>query len=163
MRRKLVVLASTALAAAAALSGAGLANASAQSATATATESFQILQTSATSHEFSLIATGEFTAVGTFDSSTGTSGTITLPGGTLQLTGVAGSPSQFFNTKTCLLVFYQDGTYTLSDGTGAYADVTGSGTSKVKILGITTNSGGVCTHTFTSFQEVITGRGPITK
>jgi hypothetical protein len=162
MRRRLVALASTALAVAA-LSGVGLANASVQPATATATEHFQILQTSATSHEFTLIATGEFTAVGTFESSTGTSGTVTLPGGTLKITGVTGSPSQFFNTKTCLLVFYQDGSYTLSDGTGAYADVTGSGTSKVKVLGITTTSGGVCTHTFTAFQEVITGSGPITK
>jgi hypothetical protein len=70
--------------------------------------------------------------------------------------------SQSINQKTCLLTGTSSGDYNVT-GTGQYAKLSGKGTLKGAVTAILTRSGGKCKNgSFTTFQEIIHGSGPVT-
>jgi hypothetical protein len=144
------------------LGGASVAGASARTAVS-GTEHFQLMTTSATSKTSSIIATGVFTAGGTDTRTSSSTATETFPAGTFVITHSKGTGTQSFNPKTCLLTVNLKGTYKLGSGTGAYANISGSGTYQLSILAVAAKSGGTCSRTLppTSFQQVIRASGPI--
>jgi hypothetical protein len=144
------------------LGGASLAAASARTAVS-GTEHFQLMTTSATSKTSSVIATGVFTAGGTDTRTTNSTDTVTFPTGTFVITHSKGTGTQSFNPKTCLLKANLTGTYTLGSGTGAYANLSGSGTYQLSILAVAAKSGGTCSKTLPppTFQQVIDTSGPV--
>jgi hypothetical protein len=108
----------------------------------TGTEHFQIMSTSTTSPTSDVIAWGVFTAPGVDNpissNSSGTKGvdSFAFPGGKFKVTHTAKSQTQSFNAKTCLFQFTQKGVYALSDGTGKYKGIHGSGTFVVRVIGL---------------------------
>jgi hypothetical protein len=126
-RRKLVTGAAAAAAAATvAVTGISAASAHARPAVS-GTEHVQIMTTSATAKTSSVIASGVFTAGGTQTSTSNTTATDTFPNGTFKITHSKGTGTRHFDPKTCLLQMNLKGTYKLGSGTGAYANLSGSG------------------------------------
>jgi hypothetical protein len=127
------------------------------------TEHFQLMTTSATSKTSGIIAYGVFTKGGTDTRTTSSTDTVTFSNGTFVITHSKGTGTQSFNPKTCLLKVNLMGTYSLGSGTGAYANISGSGTYALSILAIGAKSGGTCSKTLppTSFQQVIRASGPV--
>ena len=157
-----------ALAIAGVLAATGLTAASAsQAASNSGFEHFQILNTSgAPSVPASIIARGLFTAGGTVTNTTGGSptGTVTFPDGTFAITHSRGTGTPRFNPKTCLGVLVLNGTYTLGQGTGAYAGISGHGIYRLNILFVAArNSAGKCSGTLppAAFQQIIKAQGPV--
>jgi hypothetical protein len=146
----------------AALAGASLAAASARPAVS-GTEHLQLMIASATSKTSSLIGTGVFTAGGTATTTSNSTATAKFPNGTFVITHSKGTGTQSFNPKTCLLKANLTGTYTLGSGTGAYANLSGSGTYQLSILAVAAKSGGTCSKTLPppTFQQVIDTSGPV--
>ena len=161
--RKIITSAAVAAAAAAVLGGTGIAVAGTHSA-ATGTENFQLMSTSATSSNSSIIASGVFTAPGTDHEGAHNTATFTFPNGTVTLKHSRGTGTQSFDPKTCLLTLNQHGTYNLTGGTGSYAGITGSGKYQLSILSIGASSGGKCSKTKppVAFHQVINASGPVT-
>lgn len=162
MRKTTVTLASAA-AASVIISGAGVAAASPRPA-ASGTEVFHLMTTSATARQLSLIATGVFTAGGV-DISGSTTDTVKFANGTFKINHPGkGTGTHSLNPKTCLFTSNATGKYTVSDGTGAYAGISGSGTAKISFLGIAArNSAGKCSTSLkpVSAQETIIGTGHV--
>jgi hypothetical protein len=104
------------------------------------TEHFQTMNTttSATSTTNPLIAWGVFTAGGTDHEHAGNTDTFVFPGGSVTVRHVPakGTTHQSFNPKTCLFVFSEKGAFQLSDGTGTYRGISGSGTYALSGVGI---------------------------
>ena len=162
-RRKLVTGAAAAAAAATvAVTGISAASAHARPAVS-GTEHVQIMTTSETAKTSSVIAYGVFTAGGTDTRTTNSTDTVTFPNGTFKITHSKGTGTQHFNPTTCLLQINLKGTYTLGSGTGAYANLSGSGNYQLSILAIGAKSGGKCSTTLppSSFQQVIKASGPV--
>jgi hypothetical protein len=161
--RKTITSAAIAAAAAAVIGGTGIAVAGTHSATS-GTENFQLMTTSATSPNGSIIASGVFTAPGVDHEGKHNTATFTFPSGTVSLKHSAGKGTQSFNPKTCLLTVNEHGTYTLTGGTGSYAGITGSGKYQLSILGIAArNSKGKCSMSKPplAFHQVINASGPV--
>jgi hypothetical protein len=158
---KMITSALAAAAAAVAVSGAGLAVASTHAAVS-GTEHFQLMTTSATSSESSLIARGVFTAPGV-DHSGNKVDTVDFPGGSFKITHSNGTGTQHFDPKTCLLTVARHGTYKLLGGTGKYAGISGSGKYQFSLLAIGARSGGKCTQAKppVAFHQVINASGPV--
>jgi hypothetical protein len=120
-----VILAGAALAVAAAIASAGGAAATA----ATNTETFSAISTNPGSGVVNVIATGDFTAGG--EAMTPGKGKETFPFANGKFTLVVakgkGSKHQSLNLATCLYTKTGSGFYTLTDGTGAYKGISGSG------------------------------------
>jgi archaellin len=161
--RKIITSAVVAAAAAAVIGGTGIAVASTHS--TTGTESFQMMSTSATSSNASIIASGVFTAPGVdHESNKGNAATFVFPSGTVSLKHSAGTGKQSFDPKTCLLTIDEHGTYTLTGGTGSYAGITGNGRYQLNILAIGARTGSKCSKSKPPvvFHQVINATGPVT-
>ena len=160
--RKTLAAAIGAVSVTAVLGGASLATASPRTAVS-GTEHFQLMTTSATSKTSSLIASGVFTAGGTNTNTSNSTATAKFANGTFVITHSKGTGTQSFNPKTCLLKANLTGTYSLGSGTGAYANLSGSGTYQLSILAIFAKSGGTCSKTLPppTFQQVIRASGPV--
>jgi hypothetical protein len=143
-------LAATAGAAAiaAALGGAGLASASTTAAApgASGAEHFYLMTTQPSASKYTIVASGVFTAGGV-DISGQKTDTAKVTGGTFKIDhgGKFRIIKQQVNPKTCLARFEASASFKLSDGTGAYKDLTGSGTAVISELAIAhRNSKGAC-------------------
>jgi hypothetical protein len=161
--RKMLTSAIIAAATAAVAGGAGLAAASTHSG-ASGTEHFQLMTTSATSSNLSLIASGVFTAPAVDHEHRATNtATFVFSNGTINLKHSKGTGTQNFNPKTCLLTVNEHGTYNLTSGTGAYTGITGSGKYQLSILAIGAKSGGKCVQNKppVAFHQVINASGPV--
>ena len=161
--RKILASAVTVAAAAAVIGGAGLATASTH-AGVSGTEHFQLMTTSSTSSNLSLIASGLFTAPAVDHEHQATNtATFVFSNGTINLKHSKGTGTQNFNTKTCLLTINEHGTYNLTSGTGAYTGITGSGKYQLSILAIGATSGGKCVQNKppVAFHQVINASGPV--
>jgi hypothetical protein len=122
---------------------------------ASGTENFQFMTTSATSNPYSVIASGVFTAAGVDHTSGSKPGTVVFPTGTFKVEQ-SGSTAIGVSPTTCLESGSGSGTITLSDGTGAYKEISGKGSLHLTILGIAAKSGGKCSTTKqVAWQEVI--------
>jgi len=163
--RKIITSAAIAAAAAAVIGGTGIAAAGTHSAT-TGTENFQLMTTSATGSNASIIASGVFTAPGVdHENQQANTAKFVFSNGTISLKHSKGTGQQSFNPKTCLLTINQHGTYALTGGTGSYAGITGSGKYQLSILAIgARNSAGKCSQTKApvAFHQVINASGPVT-
>jgi hypothetical protein len=167
-RNKLLATASVAAAADAVLVS-GLTAATASPATASVspaalrTEHLQIMSTSETSSNFSLIATGAFSAGGV-DVSGGTTDTAKFAGGTFKIRHRTTGHRQSFSPKSCLSTVNQHGTYKLAGGTGKYAGISGSGKFTLRILIVAARTrAGKCTMKKkpVASQLIITAAGPV--
>lgn len=154
----------TAIAAAGAIALTGLTAASASPAagpSGSGIEHFQLVTTSFSGNNESIIATGMFTAGGV-DHSGNRVDTVVFPNGAFKITHSKGKGPQHFNPKTCLAVISQHGTYSLSDGTGKYAHLSGHGTYHVSVMFVgARNSKGKCSQRPTAVQQIITAQGPV--
>jgi hypothetical protein len=162
--RKAIASAIIGAAAVAAMGGTGIAVAGTQPAV-TRTESFQMMTTSGTSPNASVIATGAFTAPGVdHENQNANTATFVFPNGTVSLRHSPGTGPQSFNPKTCLFTLNLHGTYKLTRGTGAYAGITGGGRYKLSILAVAARSGGKCSMSKPplALQQVINASGPVT-
>jgi hypothetical protein len=163
--RKIITSAAIAAAAAALLGGTGIAAASSHAAAAK-TENFQLMSTSGTSNKSSIIAYGAaFTAAGVDVSGAHNTDTVTFPNGSFKLVHKITGGHQHFNQTTCLLTVSETATYTLGNGTGAYAGISGSGKATLSLLGVAArNSKGKCSQSKPplAFHELINGSGPVT-
>lgn len=120
------------------------------------TEHFQVVGTSATSNTPGVIATGVFTAGGV-DHTGAQVDTLVFPNGSFKVAH-KGTTTHTFNPKTCLLADGGKSTLTLYGGTGAYAGISGSGTSELNVLAIAARSGGKCSMTKpVAFQAILKG------
>ena len=165
IRNRLLGVAGSAVAAGAiAVSGVAVASAASHTAgpAVSGTEQFQLMNTSPTSSNSSLIAHGLFTAGGV-DHSGSKVDTVVFSNGSFKITHAKGTGTQHFNPKTCLLTVSQKGTYTLSGGTGAYAGISGGGNYQLSILAVGAKSGGTCSKTAppVAFQQLIRASGPV--
>ncbi len=161
--RKIITSVVTAAAAAALVGGTGIALAASHS-TTTGTESFQMMTTSGTSPNASVIASGVFTAPGTdHENQKANTATFAFPSGTVSLKHSPGTGQQSLNPKTCLLTVNLHGTYTITGGTGSYAGITGHGNYKLSILSIGARSGGKCSQSKPplAWHQVINASGPV--
>ena len=141
--------------------GVGVTAASASPAV-TKTEEFRLVTGSATSPTFGAIATGAFTAGGTF--TPGNPGTASFPGGTFKVTDHVTKSTSHLNQTTCLYSQLAESTYQLSGGTGKYAGIKGSGTSMGQVLAVLSrNAKGKCSLSIlpAAYQQIITAHGPI--
>jgi hypothetical protein len=164
--RKVTVIA-TAAAAAAALAVANLAAAT----STTKTETFTAITTNPGSGVASLIATGGFTAGGTDVIDKKHMETFHFANGKFTLViGKPGSKHVSLNPTTCLYTKTGSGTYTLTDGTGAYQGISGSGKISFTLRAVYALVKGKCpssdqpggnVSTQTAIQYIQTARGPV--
>jgi hypothetical protein len=162
MFKRIAAVAGTAVAAAA-VGGSALALASTHPA-ASGTEHLQLMSTSSSSSTAPVVAYGNaFTAGGVDHEGKGNVDTVVFANGTFKITHKMTGSHQSFNPKTCLLTATGTATYTLSDGTGAYKGLTGSGHARVSILAVAArNSQGKCSKTEkpAAFEQLIDASGP---
>lgn len=146
------------------ISGAGIAAASAQTAV-TATEHFQEIVASPTATKANIVVYGAFTAAGVDQENPNNTDTFKFAGGTFLVTPKFTVKSEHLNKTTCLLTQTLQIAYTISDGTGTYTGISGSGRGTLTDLEITArNSHGACATSRTPLaQQVIAhGQGPVT-
>ena len=114
-----------------------------------------------------VVAHGLFTGGGKDDNSHDNYDVLYLGGGTLRINhpDAQSKYSQHINPKSCFLTFQITGKYTLSNGTGRFAAVTGHGNYVVSGQGILArNKKGACSQDAEPIAQVIAinGSGPAT-
>jgi hypothetical protein len=163
--RSKIIAGMTVVAAAGAVAAAGLTSASASlAAGSSGFEHFQLVKTApANSAPSSIIARGLFTAGGV-DHPGNKVDKVVFPDGTFKIAHSGGTGTPRFNRKTCLGVFALNGTYRLSNGTGAYAGISGHGIYRLNITEVAArNSAGGCSNKLppVAFQQIIRAQGPV--
>jgi hypothetical protein len=127
------------------------------------TESFSLVVGGA-SNTPDVIATGAFTDGGK-DKTGGQKDVLVLQHGNITLNhpNKASKFRQHLNQKTCLATVHGHGRYTLSNGTGAYAGISGHGKYQLTLTAIAKRIKGVCTENAkpVAYQEQITATGPV--
>jgi hypothetical protein len=161
--RKVIVTATATAAAALAVANIAAATSTTQK------ETFTAITSNPGSGIASLIATGGFTAGGTLLTVKRTQ-TFRLAGGKFTFVlSKTGSKHQNLNLTTCLYTKTGSGTYTLTDGTGAYQGISGSGKVSVSLRAVYPLVKGKCpssdqpgsSGTPTAIQYVETASGPV--
>jgi hypothetical protein len=159
VRKTILAGATMAVAASFAITGAAAASPS------TGIEHFSFITTATSGNPnlFSAIATGAFTAGGTANLPSG-KGTLKFSGGTIKTTSKSGPMKNKVNSKLCLVVSTQSGTYKLVGGTGVYKGISGSGKYTARFTEVGPIVGGKCSTTANAVaaQGIITGSGPVT-
>jgi hypothetical protein len=167
MRRMLTALtgaatAATMLTGAAAASAAGGHPASPRPAV-TRTEQFQLMTTATTSGKASIIAFGSvFTAGGAGHAGFRVDKAL-FPDGTFKIRRTPTNGLSRISGRSCLDTTTEHGTYTLGDGTGKYAGITGHGKYRLVMLAVLArNSHGRCTQGIppVANQQIIKAQGP---
>jgi hypothetical protein len=109
-------------------------------------EHFQAISANPNSPLMSFIAYGAFTAAGT-DNESGVNALEKLPKGTFQIEHTQkGSGTTTFDVKACSGTFHATGTFKLVKGTGAYDDLSGSGTYSLSVIEIGAKVNGKCSQ-----------------
>jgi hypothetical protein len=163
MRRTLIA-ATTLVSAAALMSGAGLALANTRAASPDIfrTEHFRIISTSAPTAKQSVIATGAFTAGGS-EIIGQTHDKAYLYRGTFRITRHITHKSAPVPPKNCIVTETERGTYTLSDGTGRYKGLRGSGSFSLHITTILASPGNAQCGRMVAFQQIIYESGRVNR
>ena len=107
--------------------------------------------------DFSVIASGAFTAGGTYDDVTHT---LRFPNGTLEFKTKEG-PLKTTRTGCLLLNESSSDTYVIEHGTGAYKRIRGSGKAIGKVTSVYPMTNGKCSQKPSQVQIIITGSGPV--
>jgi hypothetical protein len=162
-RRKLITAVSATVAAAA-LAVTGISAASAASA-ASGAEHMQAITTSTTSSTASVIAYGVFTEAGRVNLSSSKVSKFVFSNGTITVTHKKTGGSQHFNSKTCLAMISETGTYKMTGGTGSYAGIKGSGTYALSVLFLGPKVSGKCSTTKRPLaqHEILATSGTVSK
>ena len=113
----------------------------------------------------SVIVTGSINDGGVDHQGSGSVDQLALSRGTFTLTHSQGTGTPRFNPRTCVFNLAINGTYKLTNGTGAYKGVTGHGIYRANITEVATRtaSGSCSRHGVAAFQEVIKAQGPISR
>lgn len=146
-----------------ATAGAGLGLTAASAAPARAQyEQFRFMDDTPGSLTFSAIATGTFTAGGSFDAASDP-GTLTFPDGTFKAASEIKSTRDHTDSRTCLFTRVRTETYQLTDGTGAYAGIGGFGTAVSRVEAILARVDGSCSSTAVpqTYQQTIIAKGSV--
>jgi hypothetical protein len=124
---------------------AGVANAATAHPAASGTEHFNLMTTEPSNAKYVIIASGVFTAGG-IDTSGSTTDVARFANGSFKVHhgGALHIIKMHANLKTCLAVFEGRAPITLSNGTGAYKGLSGSGTATINELEIGSRSHGQC-------------------
>jgi hypothetical protein len=150
-----------ALVAAASLAVTGLTVASAHPSAVPGTEHFQIMVSSAGATP-AVIAHGVFTDYGVTHPGAKVD-TFVLQRGSFHLAHKVTSVTHHFNPVTCLDQLSQTGTYAVSNGTGKYTGISGSGRFSFNVLAIAPRVSGKCSTTApaVALQLIIKASGPV--
>jgi hypothetical protein len=145
------------------------------SASTSGTQAFVLTSRSTAANPvYQAAATGPISATGTMQATSTTSDAplkATFPKGTFHLNEVsAGRTSGTINPSTCAAVYTDTGIkYTISDGTGSYKGITGSGTANLKFTGTLPKlSNGKCNESTSATPvsgtalSVVHASGPVT-
>lgn len=128
------------------------------------TEHFSFIDTSDSSQAASAIATGAFTAGGTTVLNRG-SDTMRLSNGTIKFEiHFTHAPKTNANPTSCLVTEQSSGTYTLTDGTGSYTGIRGSGRFAQAAHQVGPTAHGKCSFTSgnpVASQQTVTASGPV--
>lgn len=130
----------------------------------TQTEHFSLIDTSDASHVFSVIATGAFTGGGTVHLEGSAPSTLRLSNGTIRLQPhFTAAPNTNLNQTTCLAAERSSGTYTLSNGTGHYHGISGSGkfTQSAQQVGPIIDGKCNISGNPVASQQIVTASGPV--
>jgi hypothetical protein len=154
--RRVLVAATTLAVSGAGTSGAGLALASAgPRATRSDAEHFRIISTKASAQFQVIIARGRFTAGGRIIMYK-SYGHAEFNRGSFDIRRVVTGTSVNADPSTCLFTERQKGTFALTDGTGRYRKIRGSGDFLLKIEGVLgRDSTGQCGTRIDAFQQII--------
>jgi len=160
--RKAILGATVVLVATAATIGAVASAASTQA----NTEHFAFIDTSTTAPEpvYSVIATGAFTDGGTAMLKSKDVLVLDLSAGTITL-HTANKTAHLTKTQTataCMQTGTKDGGYTITQGTGAYRRITGSGHAAIDNVFVEKLVNGSCSSSFAAAQAIVTASGPVT-
>jgi hypothetical protein len=128
----------------------------------TRTEHFQDVSTSFTSNRSRLAAYGAFNAGGVDIQGKHNTDTFKFPGGSFVVKHKATRTRQHFSKTTCAGTERQRGTYKISDGTGKYAGISGSGRFLVRILIVARHTSHGCSRKPVAAQVIIQAHGPVT-
>ncbi len=137
------------------------------SASSSGTETFRIISVNASLHRESTLAYGHFTDGGY--TVTGKLNPTTLDA-TAQMVYPDGSfmvyehvTSQYLPLPTpqCEVFETIKGTYTLGDGTGAYTNISGSGSYETKMTAVVSKTNGECGGSMIVYQEITSAGGPV--
>jgi hypothetical protein len=127
----------------------------------TRTEHFQ--DVSATSGKTPVAAYGAFNASGTDVQDPGkNTDTFTFPGGSFVIKHKVTRTRQHFSTTNCAGKIRQSGRYKLSDGTGKYAGISGSGHFVSRVLLVARHTAKGCSPAPVAVQVIIRAHGPVT-
>jgi hypothetical protein len=165
LSRKLAATGTVAIAAA--LCGAGLASASANAAGTAkfGTEHFYLMTTQPSASKYTIIASGVFSTYGV-DVAGSSTDTAKVQGGSFKIHHGSNFRllKQSVNPRTCLALFVAEGPFTLSNGTGAYKKLSGSGKAVISDLGIAPRTKkGTCNFNANPLvnEETITATGHV--
>jgi hypothetical protein len=128
-------------------------------------EHFRIISTSAGSRHQSVLATGAFTAGGYQipGKLVGLQATdkMVFPGGTFQVARRVTRQWLPLPTGKCFIQETIHGAYSLGHGTGAYRNISGSGSFVTYIRGVILSKHGSCGGPMTAFQEITYSGGSV--
>jgi len=128
----------------------------------TGTEHFQIVSATISGKRSPVVIYGAFNDRGV-DVTTGkTTDRFRFPGGSFRVTHKNTSSHQHFNTTTCAGTVHQSGTYTLSNGRGKYAGISGHGHFAIRVLIIARHTAHGCSRNPIAVQAVIQAHGVAT-
>jgi hypothetical protein len=126
-------------------------------------EHFQIMGTTPGATSASVIASGVFTAAGVDNEVTATADRFVFPDGSFTVTH-GSLQGGSFDPKTCFFQFTTTGTYGLSNGTGAYQGISGTGAFTLSEIGIGARAkDGSCSQTanLVAVQLLVNATGPV--
>jgi len=113
----------------------------------------------------SVIVTGSINDGGVDHQGSGNVDQLVFSRGGFTLTHSKGVGTPRFNPRTCVFSIALNGTYRLTNGTGAYKGVTGHGIYRADATEVATRtaSGSCSRHGVAAFQEVIKAQGPVSR
>jgi hypothetical protein len=126
------------------------------------TEHFQEVSGSLTSNKSPLVAYGAFNAGGVDTQLGHRTDLFKFPGGSFLIKHKVTRSRQHFSKTACAGTERQRGTYRISDGTGKYAGISGSGHFRLSVLLVARHTSHGCSRKPVAAQVIIQARGPVT-
>ena len=126
------------------------------------TEHFQIVSASVSGKRSPVVIYGAFNDRGVDVTTGSTTDSFRFPGGSFRVTHKNTSSHQHFSTRTCAGTFRQAGTYTLSNGRGRYAGISGHGHFALRGLIVNRHTAHGCSRRPIAVQVIIQAQGPVT-
>lgn len=126
------------------------------------TEHFQDVSASFTSNRSPVVAYGAFNASGVDTQLGHRTDLFKFPGGSFVVKHKTTHSRSRFSKRNCAGIERQRGTYKISDGTGKYAGISGSGRFRLRILLVAAHASHGCSRKPVAAQVIIQAHGPVT-